>query len=204
MISDWQMRATTNALQISSWWTENPEANIGIACEVSNLIVVDLDTSKGSSVPDSMEKYGVNSGEDLFLEIYKQKKVNPPSNTYTVVTPSGGENLYFFDDSQPINPGVEVNGLWKVDIRSRRGYIVAAGSRLTSEREPTIREYSAINSVSDIETFPEWLRQELSNNVAKPSERDFAKTKYASTQLTGSPRFSREFAEQVLREMPLD
>ncbi len=42
-ITDWPARATQDPVQIAQWWSENPDYNIGIACEPSNLFVIDAD-----------------------------------------------------------------------------------------------------------------------------------------------------------------
>ena len=39
---------------INSWWTENPNANIGLATGV-NLIVLDIDESDGEATLDRLE-----------------------------------------------------------------------------------------------------------------------------------------------------
>jgi len=96
LISDWQNRATTNPLQIDSWWSEHPNANIGIACEVSNLIIIDLDKSKGALPPSPWKEIEVRDGEEVFNEICKKAGDSQLFETYTVETPSGGKHLYFY------------------------------------------------------------------------------------------------------------
>lgn len=200
LISDWPRLATTNPLQINAWWNQNPDANIGIACEVSNLIILDFDTAKGSAVPDGWRKFNVSSGEEVFLEVCKRINVIPPVDTYSVSTPSGGKHLYFFDDSRPIKQGTEVNGWWKVDTRSRGGYIVAAGSRIIDENVEGVKEYVALCSISEIKTFPEWLRDELERKKSDVSPNGLSDENRTSLALSGNPKFSSEFAERVLRE----
>src|SRR5689334_19897375 len=39
--------ASVDERQIRTWWRDNPDANIGIACGKSNLVVVDIDRKKG-------------------------------------------------------------------------------------------------------------------------------------------------------------
>jgi len=38
----WQ-DATTDTQQITAWWTAHPDANLGIACGASGLVVLDVD-----------------------------------------------------------------------------------------------------------------------------------------------------------------
>ena len=39
--------ATTDAAQIQAWWASHPNANIGVACEPSQLLVLDVDPRNG-------------------------------------------------------------------------------------------------------------------------------------------------------------
>ena len=42
----WEQLATTSPQRITRWWTATPQANIGIACGPSGLLVIDLDKAK--------------------------------------------------------------------------------------------------------------------------------------------------------------
>lgn len=197
LISDWQKKATTNSLQILAWWEEHPDANIGIACEVSNLIIIDLDHSKGQPAPEKWAKIGVISGEDVFREVCRMNSQHYPQDTYTVQTPSGGKHLYFHDGGTPIKQGVEVNGWWKVDTRSKGGYIVAEGSEVLRD-DKTIGKYQSISNIDGIQEFPIWLREVLES---KTSEITNWRGNQEVPSLSGkNPKFSAEFALQVLNE----
>ena len=198
LISDWQNRATTNPLQIDSWWTEHPNANIGIACEVSNLIVIDLDTSKGAVPPSSWKEFGVKNGEDVFREICKKAGDAQLFETYSVKTPSGGKHLYFYDQNIAIKQGTEVNGWWRVDTRSKGGYIVAEGSRLINSANGVTDHYRSIGNHSVVLNFPTWLRDELSSKPIRESV--IASSSNSASSVSSDPKFSLEFAEQVLSE----
>ena len=198
LISDWQNRATTNPLQIDSWWTEHPNANIGIACEVSNLIVIDLDKSKGALPPSPWKELGVKDGEDVFKEICKNAGDSQLFDTYMVETPSGGRHLYFYDQNVSIKQGAEVNGWWRVDTRSKGGYIVAEGSCLLNSVTGALEQYRAIGNNSVVLNFPTWLRDELAPKAIKESY--VSSTNAHSSNASKNSKFSREFAEQVLSE----
>ena len=197
LISDWQNRATTNPLQIDSWWTEHPNANIGIACEVSNLIVIDLDTSKGAVPYSPWNELGAKNGEDVFKEICRKAGDSQIFETYSVKTPSGGKHLYFYDQNIAIKQGTEVNGWWRVDTRSKGGYIVAEGSRLINSLKGETDQYQSIGN-SVVLNFPAWLRDELSPKAIK--ENFVASSSISASYVSSNPVFSREFAEQVLIE----
>ena len=198
LISDWQNRATTNPLQIDSWWTDHPNANIGIACEVSNLIVIDLDTSKGAVPSSPWNEVGAKNGEDVFKEICRKAGDSQLFETYSVKTPSGGKHLYFYDQTIAIKQGTEVNGWWRVDTRSKGGYIVAEGSRLINSASGITDQYRSVGNHSVVLNFPAWLRDELSPNAVR--ENLVAPSSIHSSNISSNPVFSREFAEQVLSE----
>jgi hypothetical protein len=198
LISDWQNRATTNPLQIDSWWSEHPNANIGIACQVSNLIVIDLDTSKGALPPSPWKELGAKDGKDVFKEICRNAGDSQLFDTYTVDTPSGGKHLYFYDQNIAIKQGAEVNGWWRVDTRSKGGYIVAEGSCLLNSDTGKPEKYLSTGNTSIVQNFPTWLRDELAPKTIRES---FVSTADAhSTAVSSSSKFSIEFAEQVLLE----
>ncbi len=197
LISDWQNRATTNPLQIDTWWTEYPNANIGIACEVSNLIVIDLDTSKGAVPSSPWSELGAKNGEDVFKEVCRRAGDAQLFETYSVRTPSGGKHLYFYDQNIAIKQGTEVNGWWRVDTRSKGGYIVAEGSRLINSANGVADQYQSIGN-SVVLNFPTWLRDELSPNAIRENYVSSPHTHASS--ISNSPVFSREFAAQILSE----
>lgn len=198
LISDWQKRATTNPLQIDSWWTEYPNANIGIACEVSNLIIIDLDKSKGATPPSPWKELGIKDGEGVFREVCREVGDSQLFDTYTVATPSGGKHLYFYDQNIPIKQGVEINGWWRVDTRSKGGYIVAEGSRLLNASGKGLEEYRSTRGASVILNFPIWIRDKLSARAYGAKPASFS-PQHTSSVLR-NPIFSREFARQVLSE----
>jgi len=98
--------ATTDAEQITSWWTQYPAAGIGIACGPSGLLVVDVDSKAGFS-------FAADASATLAL-----------SDTYTVSTPSGGWHFYFLRPDGIA--GTTVSKLAEgVDTRGVGGYVVA-------------------------------------------------------------------------------
>src|SRR5215831_9186303 len=44
-IKGWQQLATTNVATITAWWTETPNANIGVSAK--DMLIADLDPRKG-------------------------------------------------------------------------------------------------------------------------------------------------------------
>jgi putative DNA primase/helicase len=108
LVSDWPNRATTDQDQIRSWWQKWPNANIGIACGPSRLVVIDVDPKNGGDV------------YDLPVDA-KQLE------TVTSLTSSGGIHLYYSRNGQRItnSSGRLPKG---IDVRGVGGYVVAPGS----------------------------------------------------------------------------
>lgn len=143
--------ASNDPQVIQEWILKYPFANIGIATEASNLIVVDCDSSKGQTPPAPWNQPGICDGVDVFLTSIADSGNQFDFNTFTVWTPNGGIHYYFHDGGVPIRSGANVSGLWRVDVRSKGGYIVAPGSILESGSY----EVEAIGSVAQM---PIWMR----------------------------------------------
>jgi hypothetical protein len=108
--------ATTDLDMIDFWFTVAPDANFGIACALSGLVVLDIDHR--------------NLGE----------RTAEMSDTYTVETP-GGLHLYYSAPSGASFKGKLGDG---VDVK-HHGYVVGAPSihpsglpyKVTNEMAPT-------------------------------------------------------------------
>ncbi|OGS32965.1 MAG: hypothetical protein A2218_10285 [Elusimicrobia bacterium RIFOXYA2_FULL_53_38] len=100
--------ATKSVFLVKKWWTDNPEANIGIATgEISGIVVVDVDVKK--------EAKGLESFQTL----------EGMGTTLTATTPSGGWHFYYTAKG-PLRCR---NGLLSgIDIKADGGYVVAPGS----------------------------------------------------------------------------
>lgn len=104
--------ASVDEAQIRSWWSAKPAANIGIACGMSGLIVIDVDPQNG--------------GDKTFAELVA--KHGPFPETLIADTGGGGFHLYFK------NPGVKIKSPGTgVDIKDE-GYVVAPPSLHRSGR----------------------------------------------------------------------
>jgi hypothetical protein len=143
--------ASNDPQVIQDWALKFPNANIGIATEASNLIVVDCDSSKGETPPAPWNQPGIKEGVDVFLTAVEESGNKFDFNTFTVNTPNNGLHYYFHDQGSPIPSRTNVNGLWRVDIRSKGGYIVAPGSCLT----PGSYE---VDEIGGIAPMPSWMR----------------------------------------------
>ena len=96
---------------VTDWWEREPEANIGIACKESHLVVFDIDERNGGERPDELP------------------------DTLTVATP-GGKHLYYFVPDMYWRPaGKYAQG---VDVKWD-GYVVAPPS-IHPSGEPYVTE----------------------------------------------------------------
>jgi hypothetical protein len=105
----WDTGASTSSDNIHYWWSGNPR-NVGIHCGKSGLLVIDEDA------PDEFAKYAANHGVTI-----------PP--TYTVNTANGKH--YYFQDTEAGALGNREGafGKYAINVRSGRGYVIAAGSK---------------------------------------------------------------------------
>lgn len=141
----WGDVATNDPATVVHWWTQSPEANIGIAMRPSGLLVVDCDTPKtwGDGVNDGLSQFITIVTDLLGLD------VGEVFDTYTVVTGSGGTHFVYAwpEGVQASQAGLAAYGAPLVDIRSnggaRGGYVLAAGSR-TSKGAYTLDYDSAV------------------------------------------------------------
>jgi hypothetical protein len=157
-LNEWQRRASNNPTQLQEWAKQYPYSNIGIATELSGIVVVDCDTPKGKPRPTKWQIDGINDGADVLAYCAEQVGESFPTNTLAVWTPSKGVHLYFRDEGRPIKQGAQVNGLWLVDTRSIGGNIVAPTSVLSNGTYQ-------MGDVREIAPLPNWIRNLISPRV---------------------------------------
>jgi len=106
--------ASNHADIIAGWWQRWPDANIGIACGPSKLVVVDVDAKNDQS--------GLESWADLRAELGLNDE------TVTCETPTGGLHVYYEDaDERDIRCSVGTLGEG-LDVRAEGGYVLAPPS----------------------------------------------------------------------------
>lgn len=106
--------ATTDADQITEWWTAGPTALVGVATGASSLVVADVDTGKGDV--DGYDTWHDLTGPAPELE-----------DTALVKTPSGGQHAYYRANGHKVANSVGRLGPG-IDVRAEGGYVIAAGS----------------------------------------------------------------------------
>ena len=140
--------ACRNEARIRQWWTDTPDANIGIALEASGLAVIDPDRHEGQA--DGVEALNALEAEHESL---------PESPL--VQTPSGGLHLYFTDDQQT-KTGRLADGL---DLKAAGGYIVAPPSVFNGKRYQWAETFTPTDL--DPPPLPEWVRT-VARNGSRP------------------------------------
>ena len=152
--------ATTDRETIIKWWTQHPDAMIGIPTgQASGFWVVDVD-------------YDPENGIDGPLEWKKlQDQYGTVPVTGSTRTPRGGTHYYLKTE-----PGVVIKNSASsiapgIDIRGEGGYIIAAGSKRSDGRR-----YEEIHTLVDCAPMPPWLR-------ASATKRGGAKLKDRTTSV---------------------
>ena len=177
----WGETATSDINQIIHFWTQvDPQANIGIACKPSQLLVVDLDQAKEdwnllkTEWAYLHEAYGPRvSGEALIDEMHfkladgTDEADGEYSETYTVMTGSGGKHLYYHWPAHwpRISQASPVKGV--VDIRGNGGqfggYVLGEGS--ITEAGPYLPPYG---SGVPVKLPPAWIRRLVAEKPQAP------------------------------------
>jgi hypothetical protein len=142
ILDAWQKLATLADWQITRWWQQRPNANVGIACGgPGRLLAVDVDPDK--------------DGEASFARLGAEHGAFP--ETVESITPSGGRHLYFRVPLARPLPGNSAGKLGAgIDSRGEGGYVLAPPSTAAG------RPYTW--SVDSAETFalaPDWLLDAL-------------------------------------------
>ncbi|MDP3939792.1 MAG: bifunctional DNA primase/polymerase [Deltaproteobacteria bacterium] len=158
---EWQKIATRDTTILRDWWASR-DFNIGIStstfAEGQALLVVDVDNK------------GDKHGDETLLRLELEGRELP--RTYCQLTPTGGRHLVYRCDT-PVRQGANVLGSG-LDIRSRGGYIVAAGSQVP------VGTY-VVGLPGDVSRAPAWLidrcgrpRERVRQNQPAPAGVDAA------------------------------
>lgn len=143
LVARWQERATVDLEAIAEWWTQWPEAGVGIATGIdSRVIVVDVDPRHG--------------GDDALAALEREHGDIPP--TWRCLTPSGGLHLYVHHPGGQITNRV---GVWPgIDLRGDAGYVVAPPTALSDGRRYAWEAGHGPHELAPI-AAPPWLLDRL-------------------------------------------
>jgi len=133
--------ATTDPAQITEWWRRTPNANIGVDCGRSGLVVVDIDTKNGKVGAESL----LNVVGDSFDIL----------ETVIATTWSGGRHYFYKGDCGSSASQVATD----IDIRGAGGYVVLAPSEVREDGKSGRYVWVDIDGErQDIKPFPDIFR----------------------------------------------
>ncbi len=132
--------ATADAAQIDTWWTENPDYNIGCAPDKSGNIVLDVDPPLGFV---SLQALVAAKGS--------------LQRTLTISTPRGGVHLWF--DGQGPSTASKLGP--KIDTRGAGGYVLMPPSSIAAGAYENNPNGGAYVVTENIETapLPAWVEE---------------------------------------------
>ena len=146
--------ATTDPDTIRKWWTERPEALIGVPMGPdAGVFAIDPDVVKEPGDADGMAAWAALVAEH-----------GEPPHTHTHETPTGGRHFLFrWRDDRPISNREGALQGTGINVRGKGGYVIAPPSSLTDGRAYRIAE--SFDSFNFAEA-PAWLFDLIE---AKPS-----------------------------------
>ena len=121
-IGEWNVKATSDVTTVTQWWEKNPEYNIGVFCQPSGFLVIDIDPRS-----DGIESF------DKFEELVDgnlPKTVEAVTGEYSHKGKNvRGRHIYYkcSPDEQLVGNMLK-NGLKGIDIK-HNGYVLIAPSR---------------------------------------------------------------------------
>ena len=156
--SGWSRRTvgSTDPLEIETWWTADPAANLGLVNDTGGLLIIDIDMKNGVD--------GLRSVDDL--EAWAESEL--PATAW-VNTPSGGRHIYLRTGLPNgtlrlprlgILPGIDIPWQVAAPPSGRQLHVVDSS---TGEVFTTIGEYWA-QPTDDIPEAPAWLLTLLSED----------------------------------------
>ena len=168
----WGEAATNSLDRIVEYWTRWPDANIGVACKPSQLLVVDCDVPKREYQMAGTKYAGLHDtlgslpdGTDLYRHICESERGDweECQDTYSVRTGSLGRHYYYWWTGDRASQASLFTGL--VDIRGSAGtwggYVLGAGS-VTGKGAYIVERDQSIRAA------PPWLVRLVRGGTAKP------------------------------------
>lgn len=144
-IERWQQHASTDPDTVRTWWTRSAY-NIGIVTgSPTGIVVIDLDAAKARGEPH---------GRQSLAALARDRGETIPRNTRTVVTPSGGQHLYFHLPPETDLRNTAGHLGRHIDTRASGGYVVGPGSIVDGRR------YRLTVNAPPL-PIPGWLLKEL-------------------------------------------
>jgi hypothetical protein len=142
--------ASDNPDQVRAWWERWPTANLGLACGLNGILVIDVDV-KGWRTPP------LDGGPSLAA---LEEKYGKLPATLEARTRSGGRHLFFA--APQIKGGTNAFGpeYPGLDVQSQGRYVLLPPSIVRGSKEPgepSSGSYTWTNDLPLAELPPEWL-----------------------------------------------
>jgi hypothetical protein len=124
LVDSWSAEASRDETKIRRWWSQRPEALIGLPCKQNRLLVIDADRHTDAE-----------NGVAEFAALCEGQDEPMPAHP-AIITDYEGEHHIFRMPDEPlgnrkIGVGIETRG-YRPD--NDGGYIIAPGSRMPDER----------------------------------------------------------------------
>lgn len=121
-VNAWNSEATSDDSKVEQWWTANPDYNIGVFCQPSGFLVIDIDPRSG--------------GDESFIKFEERVEgaLPPTVEAQTGEYSQGGKvtrgrHLYYkVDASEKLLGNLSGEGMKGIDIK-HNGYVLIAPSR---------------------------------------------------------------------------
>jgi len=124
-IGEWNIQASTDPRTIEKWWPGNSENNIGVYCQGSGFIVLDIDPRSGGVASfETLEEqldYCLPPTVEAFTGVY----------TYNGNTARGRHLYYKVSEGEQFQGNLKALELPGIDIK-HNGYVMVAPSRHAS------------------------------------------------------------------------
>lgn len=178
--------ATNDEDQITRWWTENPEYNIGVACHKfgpegkEELLCVDVDVKPEGNI----------DGRPLARRLTEKGILSP--GTYTQYTPSGGSHIVYIRDASvrprfgAIGPGI--------DCLLGRRHFVGAGSTLQG------KTYSSNDRA--VLHIPQRFVEKFARSVDEPTQKQDPAPEVPVNEARAEKRASEHLEKKMSSPIP--
>jgi putative DNA primase/helicase len=121
-INQWQVFASADQNQVSTWWNNSEELNIGVFAQPSGFLVIDVDPRSGGE--DSFEKF-----EELVNgALPKTVEALTGEYSYNGKIARGRHLFYKCDPNEKLVGNLKASNLPGIDIK-HNGYVLLAPSR---------------------------------------------------------------------------
>lgn len=113
ILNSWENEATEDLHQVESWWSDHPDANIGVKTGEGFIVIV---------VNNSIDRNGKEVMEPYIEKFPKTRIVRTPNDEWHF--------YYYVDKDIPC----QINIYEGIDIQGEGGYVVGAGSQIDDKK----------------------------------------------------------------------